>query len=267
MNTTLENKIEKPIFVLGCCNSGTTILGRAIQAHSDVEGPENEGPLSSEWPKELTHFLCPQTFRMWAHPIFSKGKEYYPGDNLTYYLSEEALNEELCTKVRSFYMQFVNNRERVSDHSPQLVLRARALQGIFSDAYFVIIVRNGYAVSEGIKRKRYFDPDRPRMSGFETRIEDAAVQWREANRILLSYVDHKPLDKAMIVTYENLVNNTQATLTQVLDFCNLNTANYKFPKFSINKNEEQIARLSAYEIDTITKVAQSMLVHFGYEIK
>jgi hypothetical protein len=264
VSKTLENKIEKPIFVLGCCNSGTTILGRAIQSHNDVNGPEDEGPLTPGWPKELTHFLCPHTFRVWAHPIFSKGKEYFPGDNLAYYLTE--LTEKNSSQVKSFYSQFIDNKERISDHSPQLVLRARALQGIFPDAYFVIIVRNGYAVSEGIKRKRFYDPDRPHMSGFETRIEDAAVQWREANRILLSYIDHKQLSKVMTVQYENLINNTKDVLIGVLKFCNLKPINYYFPKFITNNNEKQIARLSAYEIDTITKVAQPMLTHFGYDV-
>lgn len=264
--STLEKKIEAPIFILGCCNSGTTILGRAIQTHSDVEGPEDEGPLSSGWPKELTHHLCPQTFRMWAHPIFSKGKECYPGDNLVYYLTEEALTGTLRTQVESFYRQFINNGKRVSDHSPQLVLRARALQGIFSDAYYVIIVRNGYAVSEGIRRRRYLDADRSHMSGFETRIEDAAVQWKEANRILLSYVDGNLLDRALLITYENLVNNTQVVLTKVFNFCHLDITNYKFPVFDRDRNKEQISRLTEYDIETITRIAQPMLLHFGYEI-
>lgn len=263
--STLEKKIEAPIFILGCCNSGTTILGRAIQTHSDVEGPEDEGPLSSGWPKELTHHLCPQTFRMWAHPIFSKGKECYPGDNLVYYLTEEALTGTLCTQVESFYRQFINNGKRVSDHSPQLVLRARALQGIFSDAYYVIIIRNGYAVSEGIRRKRYLDADRSHMSGFETRIEDAAVQWKEANRILLSYTDNKLLDNVLSITYENLVNDTQDVLTKVFNFCHLNITNYKFPLFNKDRNREQIARLSEYEIETVARVAQSMLNYFDYK--
>jgi len=104
------------------------------------------------------------------------------------------------------------------------------------------------------------------MSGFETRIEDAAVQWREANRILKSYVDHKLLDNTLIVSYENLVKNTKVVLNGVLNFCNLNNKNYNYPKFITDNNEKQIARLSAYEIDTITKVSPPMLTHFGYDI-
>ena len=93
-----QKRIEKPIFVFGCNNSGTTILGKALQSHKEIDCPPDEGPLRPGWPKEMTHFLCSHTFRIWAHPIWRKGNETLPGDNLAYYMSEEDVSDSLSRK-------------------------------------------------------------------------------------------------------------------------------------------------------------------------
>lgn len=260
-----EYQLKEPVFVMGCCNSGTTILGKAIQSHWDVHGLEEEGPLTPGYPKELTHHLCPHTFRTWAHPIWSRGKSVNPGDNLAYYMTEEAMTENLASKLNDFYRPFVGNGKRLCDHSPQSTLRARALQKAFPDAYFVAIVRDAYAVSEGIRRKRWDDPDRPHMSGFNTPIETAARQWSETSKILLSY--KKLLDRYLLIKYENLVSNAESILTEVLSFCKLESKGHDFPSFILDLNEKQCSSLTSLEIQIISLIAGNEIKAMGYTIR
>jgi len=68
------------------------------------------------------------------------------------------------------------------------------------------------------------------------------------------------------VRYEDLVENPKKVLHSVLDFCELNQQDFPIPFFDKNLNEKQILRLQDYEIETITRIAQPMLIHFDYKI-
>ena len=265
--SNLESRIVKPIFVIACCNSGTTILWDAIKSHRNVSGPLIEGQDLEGMPDTMRHYLGDATFRLWAHYLFAKGDENgIPGSNLAYYVTEENVNEADKQQFIQVYLQNMIPGTRLSDKSPAHTLRARYMQGCFPDAYFVAIARNGYAISEGIRRKRLFDPKRPQYKGLYTEIRDAAYHWNKANEILLSYKQLNLLDKYMIIRYEDLVNNTKQTLFSVLDFCGLDKTGFSIPKFEQDHNEKQISRLTRNEINTITLIAEPMLTHFGYGI-
>lgn len=245
---------NKPIFVFGCCNSGTTILWQALKKHKDLCGPEVEGQDLDQLPQIMKHYLGKSTFRLWAHSKFKS----------CYYLTENDYNKENAAILRQAYEKYLVDGKRFITKSPADTMRARFVQSVFPDAYFIAVVRNGYAVSEGIVRKRKLDPDRPQFEGLYTTIEEAAEQWFRANVFVLSHL--KFLKNYKIVRYEDLVNNPEETLISLLDFCGLDKSNFSVPKFDLNKNEEQIVRLNQYDTENITRVASPMLTHFDYEI-
>ena len=259
--------IEKPIFIFGCPNSGTTILWEAMKSHEGVSGPDIEGQDLEGMPRQMRHYMGNSTFRLWAHYLFAQGEEIVPGSNLTYYVTENNWTEDAETQLRQAYENHFDPETRLCDKSPAHALRARFLQRCFPDADFVAIVRDGYAVSEGIRRKREFDPDRPKYRGLRTRIEDAAYQWNKSNEIIASYEELRFLDRLLTIKYEDLVQNTEETLHRVLNFCGLDKCDFRIPVFSAGKNEEQIARLSAYEIEVISEIATPMLRRFGYDVR
>jgi hypothetical protein len=248
------NNFYKPIFVFGCCNSGTTILWQALKSHQNLCGPEVEGQDLETLPKVMKHYLGKSTFRLWAHPKFKS----------CYYLTEKDCSEENATIVKDVYKKYLIENKRFITKSPADTMRARFIQEVFPDAIFIAVVRNGYAVSEGIVRKRKLDPDRPQFEGLYTTIEEAAEQWFRANVVCLSHT--KFLRNYKIIRYEDLVNNPKETLHSVLDFCELNKNDFQIPEFDKTKNEEQISRLGGYEIENITRIAFPMLTHFDYEI-
>jgi len=250
----LEGRIAKPIFVFGCCNSGTTILWDSLKSHDELSGPDIEGQDLVDLPDSMRHNLGKATFRLWAHPKFK----------LSYYKTEEDYNEEERLELLRVYKDFHESGKRFITKSPADTLRARLIQAYFPDAYFVAIVRNGYAVSEGIIRKRKKDPDRPEFEGLYTTIDEAAEQWFRSNILVLS--QEKFLNKYKIIRYEDLVDDPLDVLTSVLEFCELDDSGFSVPSFDNNRNQQQISRLSEYEKEVVTGIAQPMLIHFGYEI-
>ncbi|MFC1696893.1 sulfotransferase [Nanoarchaeota archaeon] len=247
-------ELIKPIFIHGCCNSGTTILWEALKEHMELSGPNIDSQEIEELPDSMKHSLGDCTFRLWAHPDFK----------MCYYRTEEDCNEMDSVVINNVFNKYLTTNRFVAK-SPADVYRARLIQGYFPDAYFIAIVRNGYAVSEGIVRKRKFDPDRPQFEGLFTSIDQAAKQWFYSNITVVSH--EKFLNKYKIIKYEDLVNDPEKTLHSVLDFCELGKTNFPIPgHFETDHNQMQINRLCDYEIETITRIAQPMLIHFEYPI-
>lgn len=252
--SNLEVRIEKPIFIFGCCNSGTTKLWQALKNHQYTSGLDIEGQDLDGLPDSMRHYLGKATFRLWAHPRFK----------LCYYRTENDYDETERYVITELYKKYLKLEKRFITKSPADTLRARLIQEYFPDAYFIAIVRNGYAVSEGIVRKRKSDPERPQFEGLHTTIDEAAEQWFRANIIISSH--EKFLRKYKIIKYEDLVENPQDTLFSILKFCELSTDNFPIPPFDTTLNQQQISRLTDYEIETVTRIAQPMLFHYSYEV-
>jgi len=246
--------MEKPVFIFGCCNSGTTILWESLLKHPKFSGPEVEGQDLVELPDKMKHYLGNDTFRLWAHPKFG----------LSYYFTENDYEPFEAEKVKAVYSKYLDPGKRFITKSPADTLRARLIQSYFPDAFFIAIVRNGYAVTEGIVRKRKFDPDRPQYAGLQTTIEDAAEQWFRANIVITSH--QKFLRKYLIIKYEDLVNITEQTIDIVLDFLQVSKGDFEVPVFEKDRNEKQIERLSINDIATISRIAGPMLLHYEYQI-
>lgn len=246
-------KIQQPVFVVGCCNSGTTILWQALKENPAFTGPPTEGQDLKDLPHCMRHFLGRRTSRMFAHSRFRDA----------YRLTEQDFDLNTAERIAEVYADHCETGKRFLEKSPANSVRTRFLQSIFPDASFVIIVRNGYAVSEGIRRKRWFDPDRPHLAGLPTTIDEAAQQWREANRILLN--DRGCLRRSIIVKYEEMVHHTHKVLTNVLEFCRCETRAFSAPNFERGLNAAQVGRLSAQEKNTIRRCAGQMLSLLGYD--
>jgi len=254
---TIKNngiRIEKPIFVVGCCNSGTTILQRSLLSHPNLSGPQTEGQDLKDLPSCIKQFIGRQTFRLWATPQFGKA----------YYLTEDDYERKTAERIAAVYEDQIEQGTRLVEKSPPNTLRMRFLQSIFPDAFFVIIVRNGIAVSEGIRRKRLLDPDRQHMEGLRTTIDDAAKQWYYANSILLN--DRLHLRNSIVIKYEDLVTDTSRVLSSILNFCECDITRFKMPEFESDHNTKQINRLTTKEIKTIYGITNGLLAKLQYQL-
>ena len=149
------------------------------------------------------------------------------------------------------------------------------LQQFFQPAYFVYIIRNGYAVAEGIRRKavpgKWGNPDYPERYP----IELCAEQWRTSDDLVEA--DRVHTERFLRISYEELTAAPEATAGKVTGFLGLEPlATGALPsRWRIhgveaeirNMNRDSIGRLSAEDIAAIDRVAGAALARNGYEAK
>ena len=146
-------------------------------------------------------------------------------------------------------------------------VRMRWLQKAFPNSYFIGLIRNGYAVAEGIRRKG-------RKS-----LSRGARHWNLTNKIMIN--DAQKIRKFIEIKYEDMVDNSEDTskklgefldidhlmiykaMTKTFNFSTISGQNYQPIK---NLNMDSINTLSQAEMQSITEEAQEMLTFFKYTI-
>ena len=154
------------------------------------------------------------------------------------------------------------------EKSPPNVLRAMMMEEQFKNSYFIIMVRNPYAISEGIRRRW----GRP--------IHRCARHWVEASRCQIENIQN--LKNVIWLRYEKLCSDPDYVKDMIIDFVPelydlsfdikisgthaINKHNSKSIKIS-NFNDKQISNLSRRDISIINKElsrAPNVLKYFGY---
>ena len=238
---------DRWLFIVGCYNSGTTLLHRMIGMHPDVGTLPGEGQFFTDvLPLPRDHGLP----RLWAlHPEMFR-------------LTEDSQGVDSTRLKRQWGARFNHaNRPVLAEKSPTNAARTLWLQRHFDGAHFIGLVRNGYAVAEGIRRREGHD------------IKTAARQWRVCNEIMLE--DFRKLYRARVVRYEELAVDPDAQLAAILQFAGLSpeipsTGDLSLrihDRFSTihDMNDSSIAALSASDRAAIRAEAGALLNALGYE--
>ena len=136
----------------------------------------------------------------------------------------------------------------------------------FQPAYFVHIVRNGYAAAEGIQRRTT-----GQAPGGQYAIEDCARQWAETNRRIREALATYP--RALTLYYEELTADPGAQLERIAAFLELeaqwptNISDIKVHGATAplsNQNPRSLARLDQRDIAAIEAAAGEELAHYAY---
>jgi hypothetical protein len=261
-------KVNAPIFIIGCNNSGSTVLAKILTRQPTIcslplmENPDTYGQYHhlemqdlAGLPKKLTRWTGKQTARLWAINEFQGFLK----------VTEADYTPSLGRRTKAILSQFGQKGKRLVLTSPANLLRVKLLLSIFPDAQFITLVRNPYPVVEGTIRKRLYDPQRPWISGMATTVAQAAEQWENANVLLLSLQRFLTDQLLIIVHYEDLVTRPKVTLGQILEFLGLSDKNAKAPRLKRNLNERQSQRLTAHEREVVERICWPMMDHFGYQ--
>lgn len=238
---------EKWVFLVGCYNSGTTLLAKLLSSHPQIGSMPREGQFYTD--QFTTPYLVGLP-RLWAlKPDLFRMDETFQG-------------KVNVTRLKKQWGANMNHPERpvLLEKSPTNAARVRWLQSNFENSYFIGIIRDGYAVSEGIHRK----------AGHK--LEMTAQQWSESNRIMLSDFDH--LENAKIVRYEALTAEPEECLHNILAFLDLPPLIERIEGKSWriheqetairNMNEKSFKRLSPEQLTRINAVAGRMLMGLDY---
>lgn len=243
---------DKWVFIVGCYNSGTTLLAELLGKHPDISGMPTEGHfITDQFIKDFDIGLP----RMWVdrEDLF-RLTENDEGPDVTRIKKEWGMRLDLSKRV-------------LLEKSPPNGARTRWLQKNFENAHFIGLIRNGYAVAEGISRKG--DPKHI-QDGWP--IERSAKQWSRSNEILRD--DAKHLEHFVWVKYEDLVRDLRSELRVITDFLKIKP----FPEsilsqeFSIHERNESIKDLNQASIDKLSNedlgkiesIAGNLLNEFGY---
>lgn len=198
-----------PFFIVGSARSGTTLLRLIFNAHPDVAVPpesrfvvsmsSENGTVSPE--SFLAQLAAHKRFQAWELPIEEVRKE----------LGEAPL--PLAAAIAGAYRAYarVRGKSRWGDKTPRYVESIPLISGLFPDARFIHIVRDGRNVALS-----YADvPFGPETVG------KAAALW--GGRVRAGMRDGRALgpDRYLEIRYEALVENAEAEIKALCDFVEL----------------------------------------------
>jgi hypothetical protein len=239
---------EKWVFIVGCTNSGTTLLQRMLAGHSKVGSMPGEGQHQQDQLKRYRKH-GPHA-RIWATV-----PEYWRMDeNSTHKANVNKLKRQWGVKFND------PTKPVLIEKSPSSTLRVRWLQKHFENAHFIGIIRNGYAVAEGICRRKKCD------------LQTAALQWTKGNEFMLDDFDH--LERKIIIRYETLTEKPEECLREVCEFIAIDPKEISFEGKVLNIHKEastiknmnykSFEGLSEEDCQIIEEIAGDMLKRLGY---
>jgi hypothetical protein len=204
-------------FIVGCERSGTTLFRLMLDAHPDMAVPPESYFIVDLYRRRhryersnrpydsiaLAHDLAgSRWFRAWGLPA----KEL-----ATTMRREEGVDfAEAIRKVYRAYAR-MHGKSRYGDKTPAYVQHIRSLAGIFPEARFVHIIRDGRDVATSLAEVQWGPGD----------VLEAALQWRErvarGRHARMELGGHRYLE----VRYEQLVAEPEPLLREVSGFLEL----------------------------------------------
>lgn len=238
---------EKWVFLVGCYNSGTTLLHSLLASHPAIGSMPFEGQFHTD---QLRLPQAEGLTRLWAI------------EPARFRLTEADGHEIDVDRIKRQWGAHYDDPERpvLLEKSPTNAARTRWLQRHFEDAHFIALVRNGYAVAEGIRRK----------AGHP--VARGARQWAVSNEVMLD--DLRRLDRAILVRYERLTTTPAAEIERLADFLAVDPAGFSptdrvwriFGRESRIRNMDarSLAALGRTDVADIEREAGAMLARLDY---
>jgi hypothetical protein len=249
---------KKWIIILGSYNSGTTLLGDILSAHPSISALPDEGVmLSTVLPRPEDHHWR----RMW----WKCEKE----------MSLPADDAARASKLKRQWSHFLDlEKPFLMEKSIANTCRLLFFEKQFGSPYFIHIVRNGYAVAEGIHRKATMMNKNPLWPARNYPMAYCINQWKRSLQVVEQH--KQALSHFKEIRYEELTNNPEKTLAELTSFLGLAQLDAAMLKSSfqvheknsaiVNMNEASIQRLQSNDIKEINRVAADVLMKYNYPI-
>ena len=199
-----------PFFIVGSARSGTTLLRLMLNAHPEVAVPPESRFITELWTDQEQVEVASFLQRLDAHPRFH-----------TWDLPISAVRDELEGRATAPYSDAisaafkayarVHGKTRWGDKTPRYVEHIAFLAGLWTDARFIHLIRDGRDVALS-----YADvPFGPKTVGRAARLWSRRVKAGcDAGRAL-------PRGSYIEVNYEDLVDDAEGEIKDICDFLDL----------------------------------------------
>jgi Sulfotransferase family len=226
-----ETALDRPIFIVGCGRSGTTILGRSLGQHEAV-GYLNE-------PRLLWKAAFPRS------DISSRFAAHVGGSL--------ALDENDWNPTNARLLRFLFARElrrtrksRLCEKTPANEFRLKLITKVFPDARYLWIVREGIFVARSIQRLadrakggfgwygfgdykwrqleaacRRSGEDRELSAVGRNNFDRGMLEWRISGQVAADFFGSHPELPMLQIRYEDLTAEPLATLSAACEFAEL----------------------------------------------
>jgi hypothetical protein len=216
--------VTRPVFIIGCGRSGTTILGTALGHH-----------------RQVTYLNEPRHLWFTAFPEADIWTVRAPSRHGRLVLTAaDADPEKSRTLKRLFQMETLKRRRPVLiEKLPINNFRLGLIRAIFPDARFIHIYRNGLEVARSIEKEsergRWFaaysykwdqlvryaqsKDDTSALPEICTSFyEKGLLEWRLSTEVAVAFLKGIPQDSFIEISYESLIDNPVETVAQVQRF-------------------------------------------------
>lgn len=238
--------IDRPIFVVGCGRSGTTLLFQLLRKHPDL-APTTGYPDGEDHVGWNQHGAC--RISGLGHPDQEQG---HTGYHYCLYQNEDDVTPAVIERMTAYYVRDVlagDRRRRVINKCPHLSNKLRYVRAIFPDARFVHIVRDCLPVvaswmeimkeqpgqvlywpdtefpcfwvmpaPAGVDREQAFRHEARVYPGGGARC--LVDYWRITNRNIPAQLTDTP-ELLLTIRYEDLCARPRETLHRIARFCEL----------------------------------------------
>ncbi|MCX2745200.1 sulfotransferase [Mangrovivirga sp. M17] len=247
---------EKWVFIVGCYNSGTTLLTEILSKSSELTVLPDEGVM-------LTDVLPrPEDFgwrRMWV----KCEKDMVVPSN----------SNRIINRMIRHWSHFVNKSNKIIvEKSISNTARIEFFTRNLDNVHVIHLVRDGYASAEGIRRKAEVMPEIKDEIGDQYDISFAIEQWkRSVNKVNEA---KNQIPNFIEITYEGLTADPKSEMNRVTEF--LGVSNLSESDFSdtfqvhgktariSNQNQKSYNRLDLNDWKVINELAEKELKEFGY---
>ena len=253
----ISRKKYKWVFIVGCYNSGTSLLLKILQHHTQITSLPNLG--EGQW---LTnHLVTPASIgipRLWVEK-----EELFRFDPSEKKVVAQKIKKDLLKVVRNYKADFILEKTNAN------AARMPWSQENFPNSYFIHIIRNGYAVARGIEIKVT-----PKIENKKNLLQRAAFQWNRSAELVLE--DSKKINNFLEISYEDLTDFPKQTTEQICNFLQIELIDDFFwdKTFSVhglkekiaNQNPERLKQMTTEQKKIIESKANEMLKYYGYKI-
>jgi hypothetical protein len=239
-----QKPIPNHVFIISSSNSGSTMLSKYISNCSNVSSFNREG--------QFLNFSGP-------NPRNKNTTKHLYLETYNIYNNEKNYNWESIKK--SWYNNWDTEKPICLEKSPTNITRIDMLKKHFPNVKFIFLIRNPYAISEGIVRGN-------KINDFERAGKQS---FGVLKMIKEKYEKYKSISH--LIKYEDLCDNTMSEKKRLISFLpELNDINFdktlqikKYNKPITNMNNEQINRLNKTNINAINiHYDKSVMDYLGY---